>query len=217
MSAMELFEKAEQLRQEEKLEDSLRVYAEALKQALKEGNDWIEGETLHMSGLVNLQLSRYPEAKRLIVDAKKKFLVMNHQEMIGAVLRDQAAIAVADEDFVLAESLLKDSILSLTRTEKKGHLGMSKVKLGSVYRKQGKREEAEKYVKEGLEEIRDSEERFFESSAYFELAYIQKEMGDLNQAKLSGLTALRILEDISTEDKHNKRKKEMKLFIDRLD
>ena len=216
MDTKGLFEKAEQLREEEKLEESLSVYKDATKEAIAENNGWIEGESLHMNGLVNLQLNNYLEATRLLAGAKKKFSEMNSLEMVGAVLRDQAAVAVAENDFVLAESLLRESISTLAQTEKRGHLGMSKVKLGSLYLKQNNLEEAERLAQEGLEEIKDSEERFFESSAFFELAHIQKEMGDLGQSKLSGETALQILEDISTGDKHAERKKEMKLFIDRL-
>ena len=216
MSARKLFEKAEQLRVEEKLEDSLSVYVEALKQAQKEGSDWIVGESLHMSGLVNLQLERYSESKEFFFEAEKKFRDLNNPEMAGAVLRDQAARAVAEGDYVLGESLLKESIRTLIQTEQLGHLGMSKVKLGNVYRRQNRLEEAEGIVREGLEEIKNSAERFFESSAYFELAHIQKERGDLNQARVSGTTALRVLEDVAPGDKHSTRKKEMKLFIDRL-
>lgn len=213
MKIKELFDSAERLRADEKLEEALTEYQKVVDHF--EEDDTLKAESLHMIGIIYLQIKDYEAAKFNLEQSEKLFKGVNNFYH-GAVLRDLAALAVEEHDIEKAEKLLRQSIAELSKSDASGHLGISKVKLGTVFQKQGKFSDAENNILEGLELIKHSDDRFFESSAYYNLAKLQKKMGQLSKSKLSAKEALALLVQFGRE-KHLTRKNEIEEFISTLD
>ncbi len=211
MDVQGLFKKAQKLRACERLDESISAYLASRDKAQKEGDAWIAAESLHMIGLLYLQKQDFTLAEQHLKEAQQEF-----EDLVAACLRDRSKVALEKKELKQAEDLALESIEKLKHSTKKGHLGASLVQLGKVLAAKGGLEQAEMTVKEGLDIIMVSPEKFFESSAYFNLAQIQKELGKTKEAKENAQKSLQILNGISSQDEHVELKKKREQFLEDL-
>ncbi len=215
MRIEELFKQAEKLREAEDLDAATEIYKKVAILAKKERKGWFEAESIHMLGVVFNQLKNLADALDYLDQAERLFFEQKNLGMVGAVLRDKGMIAINEKNFDKAEQLLKKSIQYLENEKLGGHLGISKVKLGELYLILNKLSDAERFVLEGIDEIKNTDDQFFESSAYFALAKIQRGQKQNSESQLSARRALNILEKVSFTG-HKNRKDEIQKFIKSL-
>lgn len=215
--AEKIFKKANLLRVNNKIKDALLEYAKAKDQALSEGNQLLVVDVTHMIGITFSQAKKYPEAEENLLITQAEFKKLGNQMKVGATLRDRGSVASAQKKFSEARALLNQSIEVLKSTNFPGHLGISQVKLAMVnYDENQNIDEAEKLIKEGIENIDKSEDKYFESTACFDLAKVQAKLNKKEDAKVSLDKALDILNQISSEYEHTKRREEIKDLIEQL-
>lgn len=206
MDPRKLFEKAEKLRSKEKLEESIESYKQVI---LTNSNDWLAAESAHMIGVIYYQQKNYPEALKWLRVSQSQFKLIKDSDLIGAVLRDISSIYFDKNDLKHAEEYIIKSIKYLKFGHNLGHLGISQVKLGLI-------KKDEQSILDGIKNIEQSPDRFFESIAYYNLAQVQKDLGKLNEANKSALKSLQILNLISKRGEFLDKKKKLKEFLDGL-
>lgn len=216
MNAEDLFQKAEQCRHNEKLADALDFYNKAIQACSETEEKIIIAESFHMIGVVLLEMEEYEQSLKYLDQSENCYELIHDSDMVGAVLRDKAAVMMELKDYARAEVFIKESIRYLEKGESMGHLGISEVRLGSLYRHLEELDQAEALIHQGIAHIKQSQDRFFESSAYYQLALVFQDRKELFEARTSAERALRILEHISRESMYVERKKEIRNFIESL-
>jgi tetratricopeptide (TPR) repeat protein len=93
---------------------------------------------------------------------------------------------------------------------------MTQVKLGLLFSEMEDLDKAEETIKEGLENVLKTPNSFFTSTAYFDLAKLQKKMEKLGEAKSSTEKALGVLDKISNREQFQRRRKEIEKFLTSL-
>lgn len=89
------------MRSREELDRSIEAYQLARQKALEEGNAWVAAESLHMVGLLYQQKNELEKAELELEKAQQEF-----EDMVAAVLRDRARVALEKEDLGSAENFI---------------------------------------------------------------------------------------------------------------
>lgn len=213
MNAQGLFNKAQKERGEEHLEEAIKSYTQARDKAKEEDNKWLAAECQHMIGVIKYQQEKYVEAEGNLQIAKKEFEELGDQDLLGAVWRDLGLVAFEQKDYPKARERVEQSIGVLKGGNKLGHLGISQVKLGLVLAAQEQYLKAEEMIREGIVSIEKSEDRFFASIAYHNLAQVQKEQGKKEEAVASAQKSLQILDEVAGPDEHQSRRQKLENFL----
>lgn len=211
MNLQKLFDEAQTKRNNGQIEDAVSDYQQTRTEALKTGEEWLATESLHMIGVAYYQAEQYSKAEKFLIQAKEEFAKLNDKDLVGAVLRDLGLVARKEKDLSKAKKLLEESIAYLKGNL--GHLGMSQVKLGMVLSEEGNFSEAEEKVKEGIKNIQNSPERFFEALAWMNLGEVQKMTGKIKESKLSLLQAQSVLDSISSPYENQSLRKQIKELL----
>lgn len=214
MNVQELFQKAQDLRNNGKIEEAVKIYQQIVGLSIQKDDALMIGKATHMIGVALFQDKRYQEALDYLMDALDQFKRLNNQEMWGAVLRDLGMVNEKLGEIDVAKDYFNNSIYYLKEAGSLGHAGISQVKLGKLYSKMDQKEKAESLIKEGIENIEKSSGRFFESTAYFDLAKLQVEMDKKAEAKTSAEKALEILNKMSNREQFLARRKEIEKFLE---
>lgn len=209
MTAEELFEIAQQKRNNGNITEAVDDYQKVRKIALKTGNHWLAAESWHMIGVAFKQEGNFTRAKEALQQAQKEFSKLGDDIFVGAVLRDLGDVAFHQKDLIPAKDFLNRSIKTLTETANLGHLGMSKVKLGVILATEGQLAEGEAKVKEGLLAIEKSPDKFFESTACLDLALIQKQNGKKEEASWMLKRAEQLLNELGGPDQFLARRRQI--------
>jgi tetratricopeptide (TPR) repeat protein len=212
MNLQERFKKANVARDNNQIEPALKEYEGIREKALEKGEKQLATDCLYMSGVALSQVEKYIEAQEYLQKAQEEFEKENNQLRVGAVLRDRSSIAAAQNNLDEAEAFMSQSVdllSALESDEALEHLGMSKVKMGTIYAKQEKLEKAERIILEGIEDLEKLPDNFFKSTAYFNLAEVQKELGKKDQAKASLQKSLELLNSFAGEDEHKRRREKI--------
>lgn len=208
MNLEKLFEEAQIKRNNGQIEEAVVEYQKIRKQALQINNQQLAADCLHMIGVAYKQVFDHQLAQDYLAQAKIEFEKIGNQVGVGAVLRDQGVDALNDHNLSLAEQLMSQSIENLINTDQKGHLGISQAKLGLIWAARGKFDEAESKIKEGIGNIEQSSDRFFELTAWKNLAEIQIRAGEKEKARQSLQKAIEILNLISNSKQFLARRRE---------
>lgn len=211
MNLQELFEKAQVKRNNGQIEEAVEFYKKAREEALKGGDLKLAAECLHMIGVAYYQAEQYIKANKFLNQAKEEFEKLNDQILIGATLRDLGLVARRDKDLAKAKKLLEVSITHLKNNP--GHLGISQVKLGMVLSEAGDLTGAEEKVKEGIKNIQNSPERFFEAIAWMNLGEVQKMAGRIEESKFSLLQAQKVLDSLSLPQENQSLRKQIQELL----
>lgn len=222
MNPKDLFKQAEQQRGEENLDGAISTYQKVRDEALSLGDKWIAAESAHMIGVIYYQKGdegevNYQAADKNLSIALEEFKEQADTVSEAAVLRDLGLLHLKYKDFQAARSYLSDSAERLRYTDNLGHFGISLVKLGLVEAEEGRLLEAETIIKEGLENIKKSPERVFESIAYYDLAKVYKKMKKLEDARRFAESSLQILDKIALPNQHLSRRKDIDEFLKDLE
>jgi tetratricopeptide (TPR) repeat protein len=209
MDSQALFKNAEDLRNQEKLNEAIEVYQQARELAFRESNLWVAYESLHMIGLLYQQQDQLEKAEEILAQSQQEM-----QDWVAMVLRDRARVAIESKNLVKAEKLIKQSIELFKNSEQKGHLGISQVQLAKILTEKGELETAEDLVKDSIKLIEKSDNRFFESTAYFNLGQIQKQAGKIDEAKKSIQKSVEILDSITSPQQHKGLKEQRKKYLE---
>ena len=115
-----------------------------LESILEEGGQdrRVEISVLRMTGWLEANEGRFPEAREQIARAKAIAGELGDQVGVAAVLRDSAAVAMLADDPATAETELRAAYESLERMSDFGHLASFAPDLGDVVYAQGRFEEA---------------------------------------------------------------------------
>jgi len=206
----ELFERAQKLRDNGKIEDAISLYH------LVTGDKTdpvLAAKATHMIGVAYYQNEQYDLAEKALQHAQEAFEEQGLDEYIGFVLRDRGLVARNGKRFDDAESLLKESIQKLHATGSKGHEAMSLVKLGTVLSEDGNFDEAIQTIQQGIEILKETSEKFFLSTAYFDLAKVFKSKGMHSEAKDEVNESLEILNSFSDDQQFQSRRKDIEQFL----
>lgn len=187
------------LRNNGKINEAVKLYMEARVESQEIDNKWLASECLHMIGVSFYQDKKFKEAEEFLNQSKEEFDKLGDNDLVAAVLRDLSQIAKSQKDFDEATELIQQSIDLLKNSQKQGHLGISQVKLGMILADQENLEEAQTKIKIGIDNISKSPERFFEASAYFNLAEVQRKAGKEDEAKKSAEKSLQILDKLGND------------------
>ncbi len=210
------FEKAQVARNNGQINEAISGYEKVRKEAQAQNDHNLAAECLHMIGVAYKQEKQYPQAEKALQDALMEFEKLDQPVLIGAVLRDLGDVALYQENYPKAQNLLEQSITTLAKTDNLGHLGISKVKLGVVKARQGDVEVGEAIIKEGIADISQSPDQFFESTGYFNLAEVQKQAGKLTEARGSLAKAQEILDSLGSLDEFQERRKQISNLLKEL-
>lgn len=224
MNPKDLFKQAEQQRAEEKLDEAVASYEKAREEALKAGDRWVAAESAHMIGVIYYQKEEgegekinFQTADKFLSIALEEFKELGESELESAVLRDLGLLHLKYKDLSAARGYLSDSVEKLRYTKNLGHLGISLVKLGLVEAEEGRFLEAETIIKEGLENIGRSPDRFFESIAYYDLAKVYKRMKKAEDARRCAEKSLQVLDQIASPNQHQSKRKKIDEFLKELE
>lgn len=211
MFSKDTFSKAQDERNKENLEESLRLYQEARQIAKQEGDPWISTESLHMIGLIYWQMEKYDLAKKSLGEAKQEFA-----DTEAFVVRDMANVAYTEKKFNEAEKLSNESVDLLKNSYRRDHLGISLVHHGKALAALGKSDEAEKEIKQGISEIEKTDNKFFQATGYDNLAKVQKTLGQIEESRQSIQKSLRLLDEAAPPNHHQKLRQERQKFLEEL-
>ena len=206
----ELFERAQKLRDNGKIEDAISLYH------LVTGDKTdpvLAAKATHMIGVAYYQNEQYDLAEEALQHAQEAFEEQGLDEYSGFILRDRGLVARNERRFDEAESLLKESIQKLHATGSKGHEAMSLVKLGTVLSENGNFDEAIQTIQQGIEMLKETPETFFLSTAYFDLAKVFKSKGMNDKARDLANSSLQTLNSFSNETQFTKRRNDIKSFL----
>lgn len=195
----EQFLKAQELRDNGKLDEATNQYLLVREEAQRIGNDHLASESLHMIGVAYYQAKDYNKAEDFLQQSKSEFLKQGNDEFVGIALRDLGMNARKNNQPEEAKKYLKESIEALHKAGNKGHEGISRVKLGVLL-------ENISLIDEGIKLLVESKEVFFLSSAYWDKAKI---LNDKELAKKS----LEILNSFASENQFLERRKEIANFL----
>ncbi len=209
----EQFKKAQQLRDNGNIDEAIKLYDEVRHSALDQGDTRLAAECLHMIGVSHYQNDHYKNAEKFLKDAEREFIQQKNDEGVGFVLRDRGLVARGEKRFDEAESLLKESIEKLRVAGNKGHEAISLVKLGTVYREQGKNTEAIDTIREGIRILEETTDTFFLSTAYFDLAKVYASIDKKKLAVNNANKSLEVLNSFSDESKFQQRRKDIMEFL----
>jgi tetratricopeptide (TPR) repeat protein len=211
MPLEELFEKAQIARNNGQTEEAVVAYLEAREKALNDQKGKklkLATECLHMVGVTYLDSRDYDQAEEFLNKALEESRDnLKDNLLIGATLRDLGLLARVQQHLSKAKFYLRQSLDYLG--EFKGHLGISQVKLGSVAAEEGNLEEAERMMEEGLENIKDSSDRYFEATGYLDLGKVYQKEGKKVEAKAAFEKSLEILNRISTVEEFQEMRTEL--------
>lgn len=160
-----------------------------------------------MIGLLYQQKEELTKAEEILIKAQQEF-----EDGVAFVLRDRARVALEAKDLEKAEGLIKQSINLLSNSTQKGHLGISQVQLAKILTQKGNVVAAE-LIKDSIKLLHQSPNRFFEPSAYFNLAQVQNQAGKKEEAKQMAEKSLEILNSITNKNQHKKLKEERLKFL----
>lgn len=202
MNFRDRFEEAQYLRNNNLIDQAVERYKD-IREEVKGKDNKLAIECAHMIGVSYYQIKNWDKAKVWLKKAKIEVEDQKDLLLLGAVLRDLALVARGEKNFIEAEDYLIESINILKKEKNLGHLGISEVKLGILLaEKGGDLEQAEETIREGLEHIKLSPDRFFEVIGYVNLAEVlmQAKKNDLAEDSLK--EGLRILDQISDKDQN---------------
>ncbi len=209
----EKFEKAQDLRNNNKLKKAIKLYHEVRKEALAGENTQLAAECLHMIGVAQYQNKQYKDAEEFYRKAQKEFEDEGLDEWVGFVLRDRGITARAQKKLDEAEKYLEESIKKLRSVGNKPHEGMSTVRLGVVYNDKGDFENAVATIGRGIALISETEDQFFLSSGYFDLAKVLAHKGNFLEAIEAANLSLETLNSFSDENQFQVRRKDLAEFL----
>ncbi len=209
-----MFEKAQIERNNGQIKQAVADYQKVREQALRVGDRRLGAECLHMIGVAYYQDESYREAITSLEKAQKELERLGDEMLVGATLRDLGLVAKAQKNYDQAKRYYQESLDHLQKFP--GHLGMTRVKLGKVYLDEEELALAEQTIQKGIVEIAPSPEKFFLSSAYFDLAQVQKRAGKIEEARKSVEKSKEILDEISGPDQNQSRRQEIKDFLKEL-
>lgn len=207
--AVELFNQAGIARNNDQTEEAVTLYQQARQQALLENDQLRAADCTHMIGVAYSQVNRYPEATRYLMIAEDEFRRLNNPMRLGAVLRDRGSVVAHQGNLLVAKHLLRRSIMVLRSTEFLGHLGVSRIKLGEVYVREGKYPQARRLIKRGIADTEQSPDLWFQSTGYFNLAWLLKEQGHNLKANQALDKAVEILDKMAGPNEYLSRRQQI--------
>jgi tetratricopeptide (TPR) repeat protein len=211
-----LFDEAQILRDNGRIDEAVKLYKEVRHHAQKKYDLWLASECLHMIGVAYAQAEKTEEADKFLEEAQKEFEARKDVESAGMVYRDRGLVAKKCQDYPLAESMMKKSLENLlsVRYPNMGHVGISRVKLGLIKAAQGDLRLGIDIIKKAIGDLENSRDTFFLSTAHFDLAQLLRESGDSQQAAKEAIDARTILNNVDpTGKKFTERRKEIQEFL----
>jgi len=206
----ELFERAQKLRDNGKIEDAISLYH------LVTGDKTdpvLAAKATHMIGVAYYQNEQYDLAEEAFQHAQQAFEEQGLDEYSGFILRDRGLVARNEKRFDDAESLLKESVQRLHESGNQGHEAMSLVKLGTVQSEKGSFDEAIQTIQQGIEILKETPETFFLSTAYFDLAKIFRLNGMNDKSREAADKSLEVLNSFSDDEQFQSRRKDIEHFL----
>lgn len=224
MEAEQLFSRAQVARDNGQTSEAIDFYSQA-REKFQEAKMWQEAsECLHQGGnCYRMGINGLPKtetfnlAEQSLMRALEEFQNQNIPLLIGATQRDLGLTQLQMGQLERAETSIKDSIKTLEGTEALGHLGMSKIALGRVYSAQESYDQALQMIKEGITDTKKSEDFFFTSTGYWDLAQLNKKAGLRDEAYYAAHQALDIIWAKFPLDQFRTRRIEINGFLDDLE
>lgn len=203
------FDRAQIKRNNGQINEAVADFQRIREESLKADKKHLAADCLHMIGVAWKQAENFPQADNFLKLAKEEFESLEDSFLEGAVLRDLGVVALKQENYSQAANFLLESIKVLEKTSQQGHLGISKVKLGLVYAGEDQLDEAVRIIEEGIADIQNSPDRFFEMTGYLNLAEVQKQAGNMVQARESLKKAEQVLNEIGPDDQFKVRRRQI--------
>ena len=211
----ELFEEAKEKRNNGELAEAIEIYQEVRDQALKRGDKKLAIECAHMIGVTYYQEDRYDQALESLGVAEEELEDLDERILMGAVLRDIGQVYLKKSETKRAKYYLEKSLEVLRNIEPRSHWGISRVKLAFVFVSYGSLKGAEELILDTIRDVDWGEDKFFEATAYFNLAQVQLKLEKKPQTKKSLEKSLEILDQISDKDEFLDRRAQInRLMLD---
>lgn len=170
MKKDELYEKAQDLRNNGKVEEAILAYQEVITTSSDDpklqGYAWqMIGVCQNMAGEQDAAIESYQKAIETFEELKDTF-------DLGCTYRDMGTTTANKGDYELAIEYLEKSKEALSRTEDAVALGITLDKLGVVYGQRGDLKEAQKWITQGLATMRTQGDWFMEMTGMLDLAWV---------------------------------------------
>lgn len=215
MKLEEVFFEAQIMRNNGEYVEAVKIYERVREQALDRGDKKLAIECAHMIGVTYYQEDRYGQALESLGVAEKELEDLDERIMMGAVLRDIGQVYLKKSEVKKAKYYLEKSLEVLRNIEPRSHWGISRVKLAFVFVAYGSLKGAEELILDTIRNVDWGEDKFFESTAYFNLAQVQLKLEKKPQAKKSLEKSLEILDTIASKDEFLDRRAEInRLLLD---
>lgn len=216
MSLSSEFEKVQDLRNNGQFEQAVVEYELIRMVAIMKNQPELAANCQQMVGVTYYQSGDWPEARVHLMRGLRGMRQSGNRLGEGAVLRDLGMNEMRRGNGEESRRFLGESIRVLMGTEHKGHLGMSRVKLGVVEAISGSSQIARAVMRRGIEEIKLSPDRWFESTGYWELAQLEAKINNPKQAIEVYDRAMELLMSLGGEKKFLERMNEMRAWRKKL-
>lgn len=214
MSQEREFEKVQILRNNGKLSEAVVEYELIRMVALMKNQPELAANCQHMVGVSYYQFGSWNAARVHLMRALRAMRVMENKLGEGAVLRDLGMNEAKRENWEEARRFLAESLRVLA--DYPGHRGMTRVKLGVLEKTSRSSMMAVGLIRRGMKEITGTQERFFESTGYWELAQLEAGMNNPKSAIEAYEKSMEILMDLGGEEKFLARMNEMRKWRQKL-
>lgn len=214
MSLESEFEKVQVLRNNGCLSEAVVEYELIRMVALMKNRLELAANCQHMIGVTYYQSGDSSEARVHLMRGLRAMRQVENRLGEGAVLRDLGMNEMRRGNWEESRSFLGESLQALA--DYPGHRGMTRVKLGVVEGTSGSNMMAGALIRRGIEEIKGTPDRWFESTGYWELAQLEAGMNNPRLAMEAYEKSLEILMDLGGEEKFLIRMNEMRLWRQKL-
>ena len=211
MNLEEIFKQANFYRDNDQNEEALELFEKILNSS-SGADPKLRANSQHLKAITLYNWGKFEWVWDELLKTQEMYEKLGEKTGVGAVLRDLGSTAVNLGDYDKAEKLMEESIKVLKDADD-GELGISQVKLGTVYLAQGKLDEAEKITINGIKTMGDVAEDYYISTGYMNLAEILIKMGKISEAKQNLEKSLESLNKFAKPDEHLRRRKKLNSLL----
>ncbi len=209
MDLHQQFQLAQQKRENGQFDNAIADYQQIRLAAISGGDVQLAAECLHMIGVSYYQQNELTMAQDYCQQALEIFQRINDKDFSAITYRDLGLIYYKVQDFAQAKELLLKSVSGLKDSKLTSQYAMSQAKLGFVRAIQGEVKEGVILMQEAIVLLESTNDKFFLSIVFFDLARIYQSAEMIEDAKQGMERSLQILNSISSDGQYLQRRKEL--------
>lgn len=154
------------------VEKAVREYKELLSRFEKAGELRRAAEMQHMIGVAYKVGNHTEESLVALADALRRYKEIDSTVDVGRTLRDIGITHQYVHDYDKAKPFLEESVSVLRETGNLAELGISEVKLGSLFHECGDFKEAQEWISRGLATLEATNQWFYQATALLHAAHL---------------------------------------------